>query len=58
MQMYYDAERQKNMETTAQQVSLYRLSGDEAKAAATQKDSYDTSLRRSNYIAPPSSLRR
>ncbi len=58
MQMYYDAERQQNIETTAQQVSLYRLSGDEAKAGQTQQDSYDTALRRSNYIEPPASLRR
>ncbi|OAM87885.1 hypothetical protein OH491_09020 [Termitidicoccus mucosus] len=58
MQMYYDEERQKNMETTAQQVSLYRLSGDEAKAEQTQRDYYDTALRRSNYVEPPASLRR
>ncbi|MDR0353057.1 MAG: hypothetical protein LBI02_06825 [Opitutaceae bacterium] len=58
MQMYYDEERRKNMETTAQQVSLYRLSGDEAKAGQTQRDYYDTALRRSNHGEPPASLRR
>jgi hypothetical protein len=58
MQMYHDEERLQNMETTAHQVSLYRLSGDETKAAATQKDYYDTAARRTDYREPPSSLRR
>jgi hypothetical protein len=58
MQMHHDEERRQNMETTAQQVSLYRLSGDEAKAGQTQRDYYDTALRRSNHAEPPASLRR
>jgi hypothetical protein len=58
MQLYYDEERLKNMAATAQQVSLYRLSGDETKAGQTQQDSYDTTLRRTSHIEPPASLRR
>lgn len=52
MLMYFEEERLKNIAATNDYVALYRVSGDEAKAAQVKEEAYSTFVRKPEVGAP------